>query len=270
MLLRLRPWIRACVFVFMFLVPILNLFEIYSVTGTFYAVNMGGLGASDPSAILQSLFSLGELTIPLLTAALFPILLALIFGRIWCGWMCPYLVLSDLVEKLRSRLSRNRLDSTLPVADPLRANVARFGFLALGTAVAGAIGIPILNYFNAPGVASTEAMILVKEHRFSVEILFILAILALEFTVLPRFWCRLFCPTGTIVSVFKTPLTLHVGTGILNPKAPCCKEHYCQQSCPMGLDPYKESGNLLCVNCGLCVKTCASGRLRFRGFESAS
>jgi ferredoxin-type protein NapH len=264
---RFRPWVRAGVFGLMFLVPILNLLEVYAITGTFYAVNIGGLGISDPSAILQSIFSVGELTIPLLSAALFPILLALVFGRVWCGWMCPYHVLADVAEKLRRRFLKSRPESPLPVADPLSANVSRFGFLILGTIAAGAIGVPILNYFNAPGIISTEAMIMVKEHRFSVEILFILAILGLELTILPRFWCRLFCPTGTVVSFFKTPFTLRVGTNVRNPKAPCCKEHYCQRSCPMGLDPYKESGNLLCTNCGLCVQTCVSGRLRFRGFE---
>ncbi len=265
--LRFRPWVRAGVFAFMFFVPILNLFEIYSVTGTFYAVNIGGLGVSDPSAILQSVFSVGELTIPLLSAALFPILLALVFGRVWCGWMCPYHVLSDVAGRLRKILLKPIPDSPFPVADALAANVARFGFLILGTIVAGAIGVPVLNYFNAPGIVSAEAMILLREHRFSVEILFILTILALEFTIFPRFWCRLFCPTGTLVSVFKAPFTLCVGTGIRNPKSPCCKAHECRWSCPMGLDPFKESGNLLCTNCGKCIEACSLGRLRFRGFH---
>jgi len=273
-----RPYrrvVQISVFAAMFLIPVLNLYEIYAVTGTFYAINIGGLGIADPVVIFQAIFASGELTVPLLTAAIFPVFLALLLGRVWCGWMCPYHLLADAAAWLRGafagRLLRIETRQGLPLSGALPANTCRFGFLIAGTIAAGAIGIPVLNYFNAPAMSSTEAMIFVKERSLSLEFGFIALLLLLELSILPRFWCRLFCPTGAFVSLFRTRFTLHVGADSKTPKAPCCKENLCSLACPMGLKPFREGTNLLCTNCARCIDACrggsSHGRLRFKGFS---
>lgn len=265
---RWRKLVQVTVFGLMFAIPLLNLYEVYGITGTFYAINIGGLGIADPVVIFQTIFAAGRLTVPLVSATLFPLVLALIFGRVWCGWMCPYHLVADWIAWLRSRVWRSR--STAPASfNSFRANLSRYSFLIAGTAVAGAIGIPVLNYFSAPGIISTEAMIFVKERSVSLELLFIVVLLGLELSVLPRFWCRLFCPTGAFISVFRAPFTLHVENVMKPPKNACCQENHCSSVCPMGLNPYNETGNLLCTNCGLCVDACPSRKLRFRGYEGA-
>ena len=259
----------------MFLIPVLNLYEIYAVTGTFYAINFGSLGIADPSVILQAVFAAGHLTASLAAAAVFPILLALLFGRIWCGWMCPYHLAADGTAWLRAWFKRKVLkkpeQERLLVPASFRANMIRFGFLTLGTALAACIAIPVLNYVNAPGILSTEAMILVKERALSIEFGFIAAILVIELFLFPRFWCRLFCPTGAVISVFRTPYTLRVENKLKNLKAPCCKEVYCASACPMGLTPALEANNLLCTNCGRCIEACnanqETARLQFSAFK---
>ncbi len=273
-----RPYRRAsqvAVFSAMFLIPLLNLYEIYAVTGTFYAINIGGLGIADPVVILQAIFASGQLTVPLLGSALLPVMAALLFGRIWCGWMCPYHLLADVIAWLRSKIARRRGTETavdsLPVPASFRANIIRYGFLVVGTAAAGVIGIPVLNYVSAPGIVSTEAMIFVKERTVSLEFGFIALLLILELLLLPRFWCRLFCPTGAFIALFRTPFTLRVRTRIKTPRAACCKGNSCSGVCPMGLAPYREGADLLCTNCGRCLDACRGehgpGNLRFTGFS---
>lgn len=272
--MRYGPYRRraqVAVFFAMFLIPVLNLFEIYTVTGTFYAVKVGGLSFADPAVILQAVFAAGSFTIAILGAGISSVFLALVFGRIWCGWMCPYHLVADGASWLRSRF-RQKCESDGPLeGTALRANSVRFGFLVLGTFAAAMIGIPLLNYVSAPGILSTEAMILVKERTVSLEIGFIAILVALELLALPRFWCRLFCPTGAFLSLFRAPFTLQVATRIKTPKGPCCKGNFCSLACPMGLAPFKEGGNLLCTNCGLCVDACGAnsgpGGLRFTGFS---
>ncbi len=266
----LRRMSQVSVFLIMFLIPLANLYEIYFVTGTFYAINIGGLGIADPSAIVQSIFAAGKLTIPLLSAALFPIILALLLGRVWCGWMCPYHLIADVVAWIRSRAQSFRVREPkrrLPVSMSFHANISRFGFLIFGTALAGAIGIPVLNYVNAPGIISAEAMVLIKEGFFSVEIIFIIILVVLELTFLPRFWCRLFCPTGSVISIFRLKTTMGVVNTIKAPKNPCCSDNFCTSVCPMGLRPFMEGRDLLCTNCGLCIDACPHDRLGYRGFS---
>lgn len=273
-----RPYRRAtqlAVFTIMFLVPVLNLYEIYSVTGTFYAINIGRLGIADPVVIFQSFFASGSLTTLLAAAALFPIVVAMLFGRVWCGWMCPYHLVADGVAwtraQIRTRLLKKNTWESFAVAGSFKANAWRYGFLILGTATAGAIGIPLLNYVSAPGIISTEAMIFVKERSVSIELAFILLLMLLELLVLPRFWCRLFCPTGAFLPLFRLPFTLRVRTDIAKPKSACCKGNYCTVACPMGLSAFREGNNLLCTNCGRCIDACTAnggpGKLRFRGFS---
>lgn len=274
-----RPYRRltqCSVFAVMFLIPLLNLYEIYAVTGTFYAVNIGGLGIADPVVIFQALFASGSLSTPLLGAAVFSVFGALLLGRVWCGWMCPYHLLADCVAWIRAKagLKLFRKDAQAPfvVAHSFQANMWRYGFLILGTVAAGAIGIPVLNYVSAPGILSTEAMILVKERSVSLEFGFVAILLLLELLILPRFWCRLFCPTGAFLPLFRGPFTMHVGTTIKEPRSACCTGNYCSAACPMGLAAFREGRNLLCTNCGRCIDACRShegpGKLRFKGFDS--
>ncbi len=268
------PYRRACqltVFCLMFLVPVLNLYEIYALTGTFYAINIGRLGIADPVVILQAVFAVRELTAPLAAAVVFPVFLALVLGRVWCGWMCPYHLLSDwavwIREKFRALLRGTTEVAPLPIRKSFTANMSRYGFLLVGTAAAGAIGIPVLNYLSAPGILSTEAMIFVKNRQISLEFGFIASVWLLELTFLPRFWCRMFCPTGAFIALFRTRYTLGIGAGSTPARGPCCRENHCSAVCPMGLAPYREGNNLLCTNCGRCIDACPHGRLGFRGFE---
>ena len=87
--------------------------------------------------------------------------------------MCPFHLLADVAAWLRRRfrgkVSLLDRDESLVVADRFKANTWRYGFLAVGTLVAGAIGIPVLNYVSAPGILSTEAMRFVKERMESLE-----------------------------------------------------------------------------------------------------
>jgi len=257
--------------VMIFAVPVLNIYEVYTITGTLYALNFGGLGVADPAVILQAVFAAGELTVPLLSAVLFPLFVAFLFGRIWCGWFCPFLFLAEGADWLRNKIGSKYMPGIfgrgLLVKGPLAANVTRYAFLLGGTALAGAVAVPVLNYVNAPGILSTEAMIFIKERTVSIEFVFIVMLFLLQLTVVPRMWCRLFCPTGAVISLVRSPFGFRVICRARQTGGPCCRENTCTSVCPMGLSPFREAGNLLCVNCGKCIESCPLGNLAFSGFN---
>jgi len=85
---------------------------------------------------------------------------------------------------------------------PHRTNKIRFLTIVFAIFIAGIAGIPLLNLVSAPGIISSQALVLIKFHYLTFEIVFIVILLFLEFFY-PKFWCRFFCPQGIFLSLFR-------------------------------------------------------------------
>jgi ferredoxin-type protein NapH len=245
------------VLIAIFIIPALNMLELYFIKGTFYSMDVGELALSDPLAIFQVIVTSKHFSISLIASAIIPILAMILLGRVWCSWMCPYYTLVEFLEYIRSKL---KLKPKKPEYDqniPHKSNRVRFIFLVVGLMVTGIAGIPLLNLISAPGVLSSQALILVKFHTLTVEALFIVVLLILEFFFY-KFWCRYFCPTGTFLSLFKSKRGLHIG----KVEDSCSNCMSCSKVCPMQLYPFEEGDNVLCFNCGGCIDVCPDNRKR--------
>ncbi len=250
-----RRTVQVAVMIGIFVIPFLNVLELHFIKGTFISMDVGDLAMSDPLAIFQAVIASKEFSFTMLASVVVPLLAMVLLGRIWCSWMCPYYTLVEFIGYIRSKL---KLKSTKPSYSnqlPHRTNRVRFLFLLFGVFLTGVAAIPLLNLISAPGVISSQALVLVKSHYLTLEIGFILVLLILEFFYY-RFWCRYLCPTGTFLSLFKSKRGLHIGK--MKPACSGCKR--CQKTCPMLLDPFAEGDNLLCFNCGDCIDACPDNR----------
>jgi len=90
MIKKWRKTVQIIVFTGMFVIPILNIFEITFIKGTFYSIDFGDIAIADPLAIFQAIMSSKTINIVMLASLAIPILLMLLLGRVWCSWMCPY------------------------------------------------------------------------------------------------------------------------------------------------------------------------------------
>ncbi|MCD8567410.1 MAG: hypothetical protein LRY50_03340, partial [Geovibrio sp.] len=106
------------------------------------------------------------------------------------------------------------------------------------------------------GVHARQALVLVKFHYVTFELVFILALIIAELVLFPFFWCRLFCPTGTFLSLFKSERGMH----LKRTADGCSMCGSCRKVCPMGLDPVTDGSSLLCHNCGDCIDACPDNR----------
>ncbi len=237
-----------------FIIPLLNLYEITFVKGTFYSMDIGDVALADPLAVFQAMFTSRTISLIMLASMVVPVFLVVLFGRVWCSWFCPYYLFTEAVAWGRSRLSvfgikpftgRYREGSTS------RQNIIRYLVLGVGLLLAGIAGIPLLNLVSAPGIISSQALILVKFRTVSFELVFILFILVLEFFFF-KYWCRLFCPTGSFLSLFQGRRGLKVKKIELE----CRSCHTCIRSCPMQINPMTEGDNPMCHNCGICIDAC--------------
>lgn len=263
---QVRRIIQIFTLVFLFLIPVLNLLGSNFILGTLYSISFGALDIADPVMALQTTVLSQTVYLPLLLACVIPVLLALIFGKVFCSWMCPYntiLELTDsLEEKFAKRWWRKKRRKIRIGNHRKRIYWAVFIFLVFITVI---IGFPLLSYLSMPGIISTQIAQTVRVMSPGLEIGLALVLIGVESVVANRFWCKYICPVGAGLAFFRVPNTLHIAfdddkcvlTGTIPP---------CAKACPLGLDPTEAGIHPYCYNCGQCLDVCektGSGALRF-------
>jgi len=171
----------------------------------------------------------------------------MLFGRVWCGWLCPQTALCDLADwvdlKVGSKGSRVQ-------GKALSAVIRQLFYLV----IAGVVACNLVWYFIAPsqffprllsGDIGTVAGI-------TLSVTFLLVYL--DLALVRRTFCKTTCPYGRIQL-----LTMERGTLTLEfdpeRKDACIRCGACVKTCPMGID-IKDGLQIECINCGRCVDAC--------------
>lgn len=95
---RLRRPAQILVLCVLCALPWLNAHGWNAVSGDFFALNLAGVPFADPLSALQLLVA-GMLPGPRLwMGALLTLTPALLLGRVFCSWACPYGLLSELAH----------------------------------------------------------------------------------------------------------------------------------------------------------------------------
>jgi len=171
--------------------------------------------------------------------ALVLVVLTLVFGRFFCGWVCPLGTILDVV----GLLWRGRFSVVLP-KDAFWRRVKYYLLVALcASALTGSqlvfLGDPLVVLFRALATgplpsASSEANLL--------SFIILITIIGLS-GVTHRFWCRYLCPLGALYgaiarfSLFRRR-RLKGCDGCKEKDAPSC-----QQVCAMGASPVNKQGS---------------------------
>ncbi len=246
----------------------------------------------DPLTALAHLLS-SRSFLPASAVALITILFSLVFGRAWCGWICPLGTTLDLIPLKKARGKRpaplegwRKVKYLLLVATLAAALLGNLSLLVfdpltilyrtLTVSIFPAFDRVVLwleqTLFQIPSlsgpVASFDAAIRPAilplnpgNHQagFLFAVLF-LAIIALNLFA-ERFWCRYLCPLGALLGwVSKFALFRRV----VDEKCTGCV--LCTQHCPTGtIDPQKNyaSDAEECTLCLDCLPACPHSRIAF-------
>jgi ferredoxin-type protein NapH len=241
---------------FLIAVPVLIVNEFYYIYGNLYSITIFGVDIVDPAMALQTFILSWEFVKVMLIGMLIPIIIASIFGKIFCSWMCPFNTISEYWEKIVAKIFKKRrkisrlqtVESNPPVSIYWTVLSSLFVITLL-------VNFPLLAFLSAPGIISSEISHYVMGMGIGLELGVIFLILLVEGFFFKRIWCKYVCPVGGVLSIFRFKKTLRINhdpavctcAGTIDP---------CSLSCPLGLSPKDKGLYPYCYNCGRCIMTC--------------
>ena len=193
-----------------------------------------------------------ELYLVLLVTLIFVLgflLVTVVLGRVWCGWLCPQTTLSDVAEWATQRLGltvkHNRLHGSLWSKALLQGVFLFLSFL---------VAANLLWYFIPPRLFFVRLVSF--DLHYGAAITFVLTglLVYLDLALVRRLMCSEFCPYGRIQTalVDKATLSLHLPDSELER---CIECDSCVRSCPMEID-IRQGYQVECTNCGRCLDAC--------------
>lgn len=173
-----------------------------------------------------------------------------VFGRLWCGWVCPQTVLADATTFAEAISSK-------------RSITARIAAAGAGLAVSAIISASLIGYFVAPA----GLPVLVSQGGAAARIIIgswvsLSMLLYLDLALLRRKFCATVCPYAKMQGVLFDERTLLVAFD--SSRADECMDcQACVKACPVGIDIRKGS-QMACIHCAECVDACTE-RMSARG-----
>ena len=229
-------------------------YEATDVVGGGTSASAWGVAAADPVGGLVAVLT-GTPSWLLLFAWGLPLLLSVVAGRFFCGWMCPFGVLARFGEWLLERMPWRPRPLRLPERRPLRWVVLG------GTVVAAFLGFQILLYALLP-----YAVLQASAYQFwlmgggGAALGWLLALVVAGFIFGPTTYCAAVCPTGAALSLGGHARLLRVR--IEDPELCGKRCNLCTRACWLQLDPASGDPGADCDLCTRCFPICPRDNLR--------
>ena len=225
--------------------------------GSLFALNIYGLPFADPLSALQVLLLEGHFAVRLWTGAALVLLPAFVLGRVFCAWLCPYGLMSELVYALRRRLPPLFREG----AAERHAFWFRIAVCVLGILAAFFFGFPVLQRFSMPGELSLAPLRALESWEIAMAALLLPGMVLLAEGIQgKRLWCRYVCPQSVCLAL--AARCFPGGFGVKWTPAHCACSHNdrpCQRACSLGLMVRQKNGpsRSECMQCAQCVSACA-------------
>ena len=225
-----------------------------------------------------------------------------LFGRIFCGWVCPMGFIQDMMTAAKGTLDQVNVRThesgkrfkyfVLAIALVISVSLAMSLWLGFGDEYKRSLGvfadglliplapegtlfstIPRALLYLKVNVAPTfltklSATQLLEWIRSIPLLIYAELIILLAFFYgayrVPRFWCRYLCPVGANMAPFQKYSFL----GMKRDPVKCSKCPHCEAACPMQIRilslPWEKFNDPECILCGECADACPHNSLSYK------
>lgn len=188
------------------------------------------------------------------------VLLTVLFGRVYCSWICPLGMMQDFAYRVahprrpkRARFTPNRRWLRLAV-----------GLLCFGVLAAGCVGA--LHYADPYSIAARAVGAVAEPTRYGAWALAVIVVsVALPLGLAAwrgRLYCNTLCPVGAVLGLLahRAPLAPHID------RSSCIRCAGCMKSCKAHAIDLKTMtvDKSRCVACYDCVSACGNHAMRLR------
>lgn len=224
----------------------------------------GALGAC-PMGALQAVLGNTSYRISLYVFGLIAAM-GVAFGRLICGWMCPFGLFQDLMYRIRFKIKKKNLPGHRYLKYLRYVILVVFPVLLviIMTDVTGT-GNPWFCEWICPSGMLLGAIPLVATNasfkaaigaRFIWKLCLLIAITLLSI-IYYRPFCKYLCPLGAIYGFFNPISTYRLEID----KDKCVACGSCQRACGMDIKTFETPNSLECIRCGSCVAACPTGAI---------
>jgi cytochrome c oxidase accessory protein FixG len=187
--------------------------------------------------------------------------MALIYGRIYCGYLCPQTIFSEAAQWWEARVSRF-VKKRWAGAPAARLRLAERLIGLAGVAVASVfLAFVFISYFVEPRDLLARLLSFDIQTAAGISGAVVTLITFLDFAFVRQKFCTTVCPYGYLqgMLVDKNSLLVHYR----DEEKSCIQCKKCVRVCPMGIDIRDSAKQIECVHCGECIDACVDvlGRL---------
>jgi ferredoxin-type protein NapH len=199
-------------------------------------------------------------------------ILAIVVGRGWCGWACPFGYAQFLIMRFRARLGLRYRE--LPYWAVALMDHGKYAILLVMIIISVSIGVPSLGLrIYGDELALPYCQVCPAKPFFTllqqgvglepfatalpwIALAMLIVFLVGAFTV-RMFWCRV-CPIGAFTALFNRQSLFW----LKKEPSKCTKCRVCYRVCPMDIEEVyveMERRNITspeCIMCGRCVESC--------------
>ncbi|HEX9004443.1 MAG TPA: 4Fe-4S dicluster domain-containing protein [Blastocatellia bacterium] len=191
---------------------------------------------------------------------------SMLYGRIYCGYLCPQMIFSEASLAVEDKIKRFVNKRFIKLDATKRQWINRAMFYAVLGAASVFLSFVFISYFVEPRDLARRLLSLDIKTAGGIAGAATTLITFLDFAFVRQGFCKTICPYGYLQGMFGDNDTLVVqyrdGDGKAAPKD-CIECKKCVRVCHMGIDIRKSPYQMECIHCGECIDACEDVLGRF-------